>query len=98
MKKQKSDKKKVIIPKKDFEMFFPLPPDLDVITDIVLHTRIRLGGPTSTWVEKIITIAAADIPAGAQTLMIELTPMAQTTDTIEMSAAWIECTRNILTS
>jgi hypothetical protein len=103
----------------------PLPPDLDVTADIVLHTRIRSGGTTdavgftvesffnegdtkvtdtsetnqtATWAEKITTIAAADIPAGAQTLTIGLTPVAHTTDTMEMSAAWIEYTRSILTS
>ena len=48
--------------------------------------------------EKTITIDAADVPAGAQTLTVELTPGAHTSDTIVMSALWIEFTGKTLTS
>ena len=53
---------------------------------------------TATYAEKIATIAAADIPAGAQTLTFGLTPVAHTTDTMAMTACWIEYTRTIRTS
>jgi hypothetical protein len=103
----------------------PLPPDLDVTADLVLHARIASGGTTdavgftvdsffnegdtkvvdtsgtnqtTTYAEKTATIGAADVPAGAQTLTIGLTPVAHTTDTLAMSAAWLEYTRSILTS
>jgi hypothetical protein len=103
----------------------PLPPDLDVTKDIVLHFRIVSGSTTdavgftvasffnegdtsvadtsgtnqtATWAEVVATIAAADIPAGAQTLTIGLTPVAHTTDTMAMSACWIEYGRAILGS
>lgn len=52
----------------------------------------------STYAEKTITIAAADVPAGAQTLTVELTPGAHTTDTVVISAIWIEYTGTTLTS
>ena len=53
---------------------------------------------TTTWAEKIATIAAADVPSGAQTLTIGLTPVAHTTDTLNLSAVWIEYARATLTS
>jgi hypothetical protein len=53
---------------------------------------------TTTYAEVTATIAASDVPAGAQTLTIGLTPVAHTTDTLAMSACWIEYTRAILTS
>lgn len=52
----------------------------------------------SSFAERTITIAAADIPAGAQTLTVELTPGAHTTDTCIISAIWIEYTGKTLTS
>jgi len=103
----------------------PLPPDLDVASDIVLHMRIVAGGTTdatgftvdsffnegdtkvvdtsgtnqtTTYSEVTATIAAADIPAGAQTLTIGLTPVAHTTDTLVLGASWLEYTKVILTS
>lgn len=102
----------------------PLPPDLDVASDIVVHMRIVSGGTTdpvgftvdsffnegdtkvvdtsgtnqtTTWAEVTATIAAADVPAGAQTLTVGLTPVAHTTDTLAMSAVWIEYTKVLLT-
>lgn len=48
--------------------------------------------------ETIITIAAADIPAGAQTLTIELTPSAHAGDALYLWATWLEYGRTILTS
>lgn len=102
----------------------PLPPDLDVASDVVIHFRAKSGGSTNTptiasdayfnegdtkvedvsaalgaaYAEKTITIAAADVPAGAQTLTVELTPGAHTTDTVVLSAIWIEYTAAILTA
>lgn len=53
---------------------------------------------SAAYAEKTITIAAADVPAGAQTLTVELTPGAHTTDALSLSALWIEYARTILTS
>jgi hypothetical protein len=52
----------------------------------------------AAYAEKTITIAAADVPAGAQTLTIELTPGAHTSDTLTITAFWIEYTRSIRTA
>jgi hypothetical protein len=102
----------------------PLPPDLDVASDVEIHFRAKSGGATDTptiasdsyfnegdtkvegvssalgaaVAENTITIAAADVPVGAQTLTVELTPGAHTTDTIVLSAIWIEYTGITLTS
>jgi len=48
---------------------------------------------TATYAEKIATIAASDVPAGAQTITCELTPVAHTTDKMYMTALWLEYTR-----
>lgn len=48
---------------------------------------------SATIAEKTITIAAADVPAGAQTLTVELTPGAHTTDALHLYAIWVEYTR-----
>lgn len=53
---------------------------------------------TNTWAEKIATIAAADVPAGAQTLTLSLTPVAHTTDNMQMSALWLEYKTKIKTA
>jgi hypothetical protein len=53
---------------------------------------------TTTWAEKIATIAAADVPVGAQTLTVGLTPAAHTSDTLNLSAIWIEYKKKLLTS
>lgn len=47
----------------------------------------------TTPAEYIITIAAADVPAGAQTLTVELTPAAHGTDDLYVYAIWVEYTR-----
>lgn len=52
----------------------------------------------AAYAENTITIAAADIPAGAQTLTVELTPGAHTTDTVVLSALWVEYTGTTLTA
>jgi hypothetical protein len=49
-----------------------------------------------TYAEKTITIDASDIPSGAQTLTVELTPGEHTTNTVVMSALWIEYTKQLL--
>jgi len=103
----------------------PLPPDLDVTADIVLHARIVSAGTTdavgftvdwfinegdtkvvdttgtnqtATWAEVTATLGTADIAAGAQTLTVGLTPVAHTTDTLALSALWLEYTRVLRTS
>lgn len=103
----------------------PLPPNLDVSADVVVHLLASMGGATdtptiasdayfnvgdtkvedasaaitgTTVTEYTITIAAADVPAGAQTLSVELTPGAHTTDTVIIHAIWIEYTGTVLTS
>jgi len=53
---------------------------------------------TATWAEKTLTIGAADVPSGAQTLTCMLTPAAHTTDIMYMSALWIEYKTKIKTS
>jgi hypothetical protein len=53
---------------------------------------------TNTWAEKIATIGNADVPAGAQTLTIALTPAAHTTDNMQLSALWLEYKTKLLTS
>lgn len=50
---------------------------------------------TTGYLEKIATIAAADIPTGAQILTLGLTPAAHTTDTLALTAAWLEYTRKV---
>lgn len=47
----------------------------------------------TTVAEYTISIAAADVPAGAQTFTCELTPGAHTTDTLLIYAVWVEYTR-----
>ena len=61
----------------------------------VEDTSAALGAAVA---ELTITIAAADIAAGAQTLTVELTPGAHTTDTVVISAIWLEYKRSVLTS
>jgi hypothetical protein len=53
---------------------------------------------TATWAEKIATIGAADVPSGAQTLTIGLTPGAHTTDIMYLSAVRLEYKRKLRTS
>ena len=48
---------------------------------------------TTAYLEKTATIAAADIPAGAQTMTVELTPVAHTPDIMYCTAIWLEYTR-----
>lgn len=51
---------------------------------------------TVSYLEKVAVIAASDIPEGAQTLSIGLTPVAHTTDTLNLTAAWLEYTPHVL--
>lgn len=53
---------------------------------------------TTSYTEVTATIAAADVPAGAQTVTIGLTPVAHGTDTLAMSACWLEYTKVLLTA
>lgn len=47
----------------------------------------------TSYAEYVITVAAADVPSGAQTLTCELTPGAHGTDILYMTALWVEYTR-----
>ena len=47
----------------------------------------------ATVAEYTITIAAADVPSGAQTLTVELTPGAHTTDALYVYAVWVQYTK-----
>lgn len=53
---------------------------------------------TTAWAEKIATIAAADVPSGAQTVTVSLTPVAHTTDIMYLSAVWLEYKTKIKTA
>lgn len=52
----------------------------------------------TSYAEYTITIAHGDVPAGAQTLSVELTPGAHTTDVLYLTALWVTYTRKILTA
>lgn len=58
-------------------------------------TKVEDDSPAlnATPTERIISIAAADVPAGAQTLSVELTPGAHGTDILYVTAIWVEYTR-----
>ncbi len=45
---------------------------------------------TATYSTVTATIAAADVPAGARTMTVTLTPVAHTTDTCNLTALWLE--------
>lgn len=49
----------------------------------------------ASYAEYSATIAAADIPDGAQTVSVEVTPGAHTTDALYVTAVWIEYTRKL---
>lgn len=48
--------------------------------------------------EYTVTMSAADVPSGAQTLTVELTPGTHANDALVVSATWLEYTRKSLTS
>lgn len=50
----------------------------------------------TAYAEYTITIAAADIPDGAQTLSVELTPGAHGTDALYITALWVEYNRELV--
>ena len=58
------------------------------VGDTKVEDSATISGTTVT--EYTITIAAADVPSGAQTLTVELTPAAHTTDALYVYATWIE--------
>jgi FlaG/FlaF family flagellin (archaellin) len=72
-------------PKIDIDTFFD---DGDTKVE---DQSIDLSGTTYT--EYTITIAAADIPSGAQTMSCELTPQAHGTDTLAITGLWLEYTK-----
>lgn len=66
--------------------------------DTLVTDSIAASSATSTWAEVTGTIAAADVPSGAQTLTCSLTPAAHTTNEFYMSALWFEYSRVKLTA
>lgn len=56
------------------------------------------GNVSSSVQELTITVAAADIPSGAQTVTMELTPGGHSSDDLILSALWLEYQRKTLTS
>jgi hypothetical protein len=66
--------------------------------DTLVSDTLAASTATTTWTEVTGTIAAADVPAGAQTLSCSLTPSAHTTNHIYMSALWFEYSRVKLTA
>ncbi len=65
--------------------------------DTLVSDSLAASSATSTWGEITATIAAADVPAGAQTLTCSLTPAAHTANSFYMSALWFEYSRVKLT-
>lgn len=53
---------------------------------------------SDSYADKTITIAAADIPSGARTISVELTPGSHATDALYVTAIWLEYKRKLLTS
>lgn len=47
----------------------------------------------TAYAEYTATIAAADVPAGARTLSVEITPAAHATDALYVTSIWVEYTR-----
>jgi len=48
---------------------------------------------TTTYADKTATIAADDVPAGCNTMSVELTPVAHTTDDMYLTAIWLTYTK-----
>lgn len=69
-----------------------------MLGDTKVSDTISAGVNGTALTEHTITIAAADIPAGAQTLSIELTPGAHANDDLYVYATWFEHTRILRTS
>jgi hypothetical protein len=53
---------------------------------------------TTTYANALTTIAAADVPAGAKTCTVGLTPVAHTSDAMNLTGIWLLYKRKILTS
>lgn len=64
--------------------------------DTKVEDSVSVSG--TAYAEKEITIAAADIPSGAQTFTCELTPGAHATDALYITAIWVEYQKQLLTS
>lgn len=50
---------------------------------------------TVTPAEVVASIAASDVPNGAQTITMGLTPVAHTTDTLNLMATWLTYTKSL---
>ena len=61
--------------------------------DTKVEDSAAQASASATYEELTITIAATDVPSGAQTLTVELTPQAHTTDAMYLTAVWVEYTR-----
>jgi hypothetical protein len=66
--------------------------------DTAVADTMAASTATTTFVEVTATIAAADVPAGAQTLTCKLTPGTHASSAWSLSALWLEYKSAILTS
>ena len=64
--------------------------------DTKVEDSVDVSG--TAYAEKEITIAAADIPSGAQTLTVELTPGSHANDSLDVTATWLEYQKQLLSS
>ena len=64
--------------------------------DSAVSDTLAVSAATSSYTEGTGTIAAADVPTGAQTLSIELTPASHDTDIFYLTSLWIEYTRKLV--
>lgn len=67
-------------------------------TGAAVADTMAASGASTTFAEVTATIAAGDVPAGAQTLTCKLVPGTHATAAWSLSALWIEYKRSILTS
>ena len=61
--------------------------------DTKVEDACEQAAASTAYEELIATVAAADIPAGAQTVTIELTPKTHATDAMYCTAIWLEYPR-----
>ena len=66
--------------------------------DGAVSDTLAVSAATSTYTEGTGTIAAADVPTGAQTVTIELTPASHDTDIFYLTGLWFEHSRAVLSA
>jgi hypothetical protein len=67
-------------------------------TEAAVADTMAASGATTTFAEVTGTIAAADVPSGAQTLTCKLTPGTHASSAWSLSALWLEYKSTVLTS